>query len=444
MQSNLHPPRVSHVHWWAQLLMAFVLLIASNRYVLAAPNHQSAVTATVTVGGLNVRSGPGTNYSRVGLVRNGEILTVVGQTRDCAWLKVLTPQEHEGWVSGATNHVKLDAPCSTIPAATVSVETPAVTPTATPTVRATQADSNKAAAVTATAEITETVAPTPTPAPTNTPNAAPAAASANTRGLSGRLLYSVANMDAKRWELWEYNFATGSSTNIADWRTEVDISRDGKQIAYFAWPSDAGEKAGIWIMDNNLSNNRLVVPGGAYPTFSPGGDRLAANSFSGDIWVFTTDAKNFRKLTRGEYPDWSPVSDEIVHRGCIGGDCGLWIIDANSQDANAKRRITTGGGDGQPAWSPDGSHVAYISKDDGNFELYVVNKDGSGKQRLTNEAASDGLPTWSPDGQWIAFRSDRGGQWAIYAMRPDGSDLRKITDANVLDHWFFEKMVWRN
>jgi TolB protein len=261
--------------------------------------------------------------------------------------------------------------------------------------------------------------------------------------LSGRLLYSLANMDADRWELWEYNFATGSSSKVGDWRTEVDISKDGNQIAYYAWAGDVGEpEEGVWIMDGDFTNNREVIGGGAYPSFSPGGDRLALNGGL-DIYVINTDGSGLRQLTRGEYGAWSPVNDEIVHRACVGGSCGLYAINANSEDANAKRRLTEGASDGQPAWSPDGSRIAYISQEEGNFEIYIINADGTGKIRLTNEPASDGLPVWSPDGQWIAFRSDRSGEWAIYVVRPDGSGLSKVTDANVLERWFFEKMDWR-
>jgi len=75
--------------------------------------------------------------------------------------------------------------------------------------------------------------------------------------------------------------------------------------------------------------------------------------------------------------------------------------------------------------------------------VYVVNRDGTDRVRMTTDAHSDGLPVWSPDGRWIAFRSDRDGTWAIYVVRPDGSGLRRVTDAPVLPLWFFEKMGWR-
>jgi serine protease Do len=66
---------------------------------------------------LNVRSGPGTNFGRISAVAQGDVLTVVGQVNNCAWLSVVTPDGKEGWVSGAGQYVSLDTACSDVPAA---------------------------------------------------------------------------------------------------------------------------------------------------------------------------------------------------------------------------------------------------------------------------------------------------------------------------------------
>ncbi|MEM7538380.1 MAG: SH3 domain-containing protein [Chloroflexota bacterium] len=377
-------------------------------------------------------NGPGSNYQVVGTATNAQAYAIVAESGSWVQVRVVGLNVSTAWLASNIVTIYYPTPASSAPAPAY------VAPTAVPT-------SASVAAISAPAAAPVSVAPTavpPTAVPPTAVPAAPAAPSTSTAGLSGRLLYSVANMDAKRWELWEFNFANSANTKIADWRTEIDVSVDGRQIVYYAWPEKAGEKRGVWIMDSDFTNERLVIQGGAYPSFSPGGDRLVLNG-GPDIYVINTDGGGLRGLTRGEYPAWSPVDDRIVHRACVGGGCGLWIIDANSSDPNARSRVTTGGSDGQPSWSPDGSRIAYISQEDGNFEVYVIGADGSGKIRLTNDLASDGLPTWSPDGQWIAFRSDRGGSWAIYVVRPDGSDLRKIVDADVLPLWFFEKMYWR-
>jgi Tol biopolymer transport system component len=80
-----------------------------------------------------------------------------------------------------------------------------------------------------------------------------------------------------------------------------------------------------------------------------------------------------------------------------------------------------------------------------NFEIYIMNLDGSGLNRLTNNAASDGLPIWSPDGRTIAFVSDQGGAWAIWAISPNGSNLRKlfpIGGEGLAFDWQNEQISW--
>src|SRR3989442_7570494 len=64
--------------------------------------------------------------------------------------------------------------------------------------------------------------------------------------------------------------------------------------------------------------------------------------------------------------------------------------------------------------------IAFGSDRDGNPEIYVMNADGSGVTRLTNNPATDFQLAWSPDGTKIAFRTDRDGNWEIYVMNADG------------------------
>lgn len=87
-----------------------------------------------------------------------------------------------------------------------------------------------------------------------------------------------------------------------------------------------------------------------------------------------------------------------------------------------------------PAWSHDGSKIAYTSAlPDGNVEVFIMNRDGSGKRRLTNHPMADGVPTWSPTGTQLAFMSDRTGSPQIYIINADGTDMKRISTESFCD-----------
>ena len=79
------------------------------------------------------------------------------------------------------------------------------------------------------------------------------------------------------------------------------------------------------------------------------------------------------------------------------------------------------------------SRIAFVSKRDGNWEIYVMNADGSGQRNITNNPGLDSYPSWSRDGSRIVFASDRDGNRDIYAMDPDGSNVVRLTDSPGVD-----------
>ena len=100
--------------------------------------------------------------------------------------------------------------------------------------------------------------------------------------------------------------------------------------------------------------------------------------------------------------------------------------------------------DGGPSFSPDGSKIAFFSDRDGDYEIYVMNADGSNQTRLTNNPAVDAKASFSPDGSKIAFNSSRDGSarpsrsspenpsgvtnFEIYVMDADGSNQTRLTN----------------
>ena len=126
----------------------------------------------------------------------------------------------------------------------------------------------------------------------------------------------------------------------------------------------------------------------------------------------------------------SPAPDEfgkIAYASDIDGDFDIWLV--NADGSNPRQLTENTVMDGSPAWSPDGSRIVFVSNRDGNNEIYSMKADGSEVRRLTNTPdASESFPAWSPDGLSISFDANHSSNWDIYVMSSDGSNLRRLTD----------------
>src|SRR5882672_2986817 len=116
------------------------------------------------------------------------------------------------------------------------------------------------------------------------------------------------------------------------------------------------------------------------------------------------------------------------------GNFEIYLMDT---DGGGQIRLTENPGeDYSPAWSPDGSRLAFVSTRDGNAEIYVMNADGTGQTRLTSNTAGDLSPVWKPDGSQIGFISNRDGNDEIYLMDPDGGNQTNLTQNRADDSYF--------
>ena len=107
---------------------------------------------------------------------------------------------------------------------------------------------------------------------------------------------------------------------------------------------------------------------------------------------------------------------------------GNWEIYVMNADGTAKTNLTNHPAfDSYPTWSPDGSKIAFYSDREGDNNIYVMNSDGSGQTRLTSDPGDDITPSWSPDGAEIAFISSRSGTSNLWVMKADGSEPRNLT-----------------
>jgi TolB protein len=116
--------------------------------------------------------------------------------------------------------------------------------------------------------------------------------------------------------------------------------------------------------------------------------------------------------------------------GCRNGYISGFLGDFSTQSS----KLTHDSFDNlNPALSPDGKHVVFVSDRSGNYEIWRMDEDGSGLKNLTNHIAVDRYPAWSPDGKKIAFSSTRSGNWDVWIMNADGSGSHPLTNHRMAD-----------
>jgi dipeptidyl aminopeptidase/acylaminoacyl peptidase len=186
-----------------------------------------------------------------------------------------------------------------------------------------------------------------------------------------------------------------------------------------------------------LAAATLIVAGIAGATPRNGNGKIALMTLRdgrGEIDVVGSDGTGGAGVTTAGLnaePAWSPEGTRIAY---VCANFSLCLMNADGSGQRALTDTGTWSGkyvyDEYPTWSPDGKKLAFQSnRGDLNYGIWVVNSDGSQLHRLAGNAAGDGdySPSWSPDGNRIAFESDNGDSYDIYLMSPDGSLFARLT-----------------
>ncbi|GIK40948.1 MAG: hypothetical protein BroJett011_47810 [Chloroflexota bacterium] len=399
------------------IVVILAVMLPGTTGVLAQTAPAKA-QAEVIAAALNVREGPGINYTIQKVAKAGDVFEIVGTNSNRSWVQVVLADGSKGWISALPAYTKVSG----------SLDNVAVVQAA--------------------------------------PSAVPATAPVSG---GGKLVF----MTSSGGDIYTIN-ADGSSLRLLT-RGGLDpaLSPDGQQVAFTRW----GPTEGVYLINIDGSNERQVHAGPQpkSPTWSPDGTQLVFNMPRGgrlDITrecrisshdksedaglpsdAYDIERKTIEKDKRYEYcyslpakpawqlrkldlasgqyqdlssdyssfgPTWDPRNPWRV---VYSGDVSLVQLDVNQ---DTKTSLVEGNLDRTPAFSPDGTRLAMAHKGaNDQWTIDVINLDTGERLSLAN-TGNNVSPAWSPDGSQLAFLSNRGGQWEIWVMNSDGSNQRPM------------------
>jgi TolB protein len=175
------------------------------------------------------------------------------------------------------------------------------------------------------------------------------------------------------------------------------------------------------------------------PVWSPDGRKIAfvlTRDDSRVVYVMDAAGSGRTAVTpatvRAIHPSWSPDGKRILYstdddlRPPAKNESQVYAVDLAS---GAIKTLITGGVNTFPVMSPDGKRLAYRKiLGEMNSEVFVADADGRNPRNLTRHPAFEGWPAWSPDGTRIAFAGNRNANYQIFLMRADGSDVRLLAN----------------
>lgn len=226
--------------------------------------------------------------------------------------------------------------------------------------------------------------------------------------------------------------------------TEPEFNRDGSRIVFQS--NRTNNRNEIYSMNpdgTNITQLTNIAGGNQQPSYSPDGSKIvfssrrARPSGSTDLYVMNADGSNQVGLGiatntfAAENPTFNQDGTRIAYyAGRLTGSTNTQDIYTINPDGTNETRLTTAAGvDNQPAFSPDGSKIAFVSfrGGDPDGEIYVMNADGTNQTRLTDDTREDRNPTFTPDGTKITFNDRVDSQ--LSRINVDGTGLVRLTNS---------------
>ena len=280
-----------------------------------------------------------------------------------------------------------------------------------------------------------TITPTVTLTPTETPVPTP-------MGGGSQIAFST-DRDGN-WEIYRMDSDGANPTRLttspstSDWFPKFSL--DGQLLLYWSYTEEPFSVVLQWLQSKG-SGGEFASNVAPYTSFAPDGETIALTTYNGknnmDIGVGSVLGGELQLLTSSpanDYqPAWSPDGQTIAFVSERDGTHYIYLMDA---DGTNQRRLTESEKpELEPAWSPDGTKIAFISSEGMLLSnIYIVNRDGTDLRPLTNEAVGfNENPVWSPDGTMLAFWSDRTGNHEIFIIKLNGTGLVNLTNHPAAD-----------
>ena len=192
----------------------------------------------------------------------------------------------------------------------------------------------------------------------------------------------------------------------------------------------------------DLTQLTIMEKGACQPSWSPDGSQLVfispclgrADFFEtiyneSSLYIINADGSGLKQLTPAPgsdfEPAWSPDGTRIAFTSVRGGFRQIYSLDVESLEVTLLTNTTSAIESSQPAWSPDGTKIAYMAKRVGAYQVWSMNENGQEAVQLAHSGQElwDYLPTWSSDGRTVFFNQRRPGAFRPWLMQIDSEGL---------------------
>jgi TolB protein len=254
-------------------------------------------------------------------------------------------------------------------------------------------------------------------------------------------------------EIWVMNWDGTDQRQLTRYRsisTFPSASPDGRIVAFTTWAGgypaiqmislDTGRKLGFY-------NQRASM--NAFVAFSPDSKTVVFSSTAAggpaQLYAANLDGSNLRRVTHSSAIEVEPkinpkTGTQLVDVSGRGGMPQIYRMNMEGAD---EARLSAGTGEAtNPAWSPDGVHLAFAwtkGFEPGNYNIFVMDAVSQQTVQLTAGDGRNENPTWAPDGTHLAYASKRGRESQIWVMNLDGTSKHPLTNSGSN-----EKPVWVN